>query len=100
MQATNLDNSSLRDFLAGLYSQTSGMMLSNINLNSTSPTLVAMEMDLDFTLTVDTKELGKKKGEAVKMRGVALQHWREENEDKGVKTWRILKEADYFFCCW
>ncbi len=73
------------------------MKLGNINLNSTSPALVAMEMDLDFTLTVDSKELRKTKGEEVKMRGVALQHWREEDEDKGGKTWRIVKEADYFF---
>ena len=72
------------------------MTLSNINLNSTSPALVAMEMDLDFSLTVDSKELGRKKRRKVKMRGVALQHWREE-EDNEKKKWRIWKEADYFF---
>ena len=72
------------------------MTITNTTVSGTSPELVTWEMDLGFTLTSDSAEMGLKAGETILMKGVQVQHWCEDAEGSGEKAWRIYKEMDYF----
>lgn len=90
-----MDYVSLRAFNEAMYIQVRDMTITNTTVSGTGPELVTWEMDLGFTLNSDSTELGLKAGEKVLMKGVQVQHWREE-EEGGEKVWRIWKEGDYF----
>ena len=97
MGAFNLNYDALRGFYEAMYNQVHDMIITNTSVSGTTPELVTWEMDLGFTLTTDSAELGLKTGEKVLAKGVQVQHWGEvTDKGSGEKAWKIWKESDYF----
>jgi len=97
MGAFNLNYDALRGFYEAMYNQVHDMTITNTSVSGTTPELVTWEMDLGFTLTTDSAELGLKTGEKVLAKGVQVQHWGEVTDNgSGEKAWKIWKESDYF----
>ena len=62
---------------------------------SGSPETVAWEVEMEFLNLADMPEMALKSGQRVRVQGVSVQHWREE-EGVGEKSWKIWKQSDYF----
>lgn len=97
MQHYNLNYSALRRFLEGMYEGTKGFSIANSIVSGTSLEVVSWKMDLGFTKVSDTPVMAMETGQQVVMKGVSLQHWREEPLDGSEgKSWKVWKQTDDF----
>ena len=74
-----------------MYSKVKDIIISRTTTSGSTPEFVTWEMDLSFVAKSDEDLLGIKEGQKAVMRGVCVQHWREE-----MGKWKIWKEADNF----
>ncbi|KAM3497765.1 hypothetical protein MY10362_008895 [Beauveria mimosiformis] len=62
---------------------------------------IAHEMHIDFIAGSDIESLNISKGQFVRLTGVSVQQWREENSASQnideLTRWKIYEQKDYFF---